>query len=590
MKKIGLIAGIFVLCMAASFSQEIVIPMIKSIYPIECVGWSKDGYKFAYPEDQKIRIRRADDYALLQTIYTADGTINYIHFPSETGGTGLDQLTSVSAKNILETRILPTTSPINTVKLNPDSKPTVLTASRNGNYIATGSEDGAINLFLQNYMTKTLIQYPLKSESKNVFNIDFSADSVYMLSTYEDNTANIWDVASKKVIGRVPYKSEFKIPAIFSQNPMQIFSAKSKRIIGLYDHEGNELKKITSKANIQSITCSSDGKNLIILGTNNIFYFYNIETTKIEKFIPAFNKSPITSYAFTPATDKLLIGHEDGSLYIVKTSQVLLNPGEKTPQFRFEDASNKKAEEKEEEKKSDQKEIKKQEEPQKEQTQAPAGTGTQNPKADTTGKTNTKESTPKTQGTAQRTTETKVANSVVRRLLFPDMDPHSKTEHAILVSAGIGSSTKPYNMSFLLDFGYVNYGLLFPFYFGGMIEPQLSIAFADYPYTYTAIESGEKLKNPFLTGAKVYIPMGFTFFPFESDLEFFTQLQLGSSFNFIWNGNLGSQGITSKVYPCFYAGLKLGIGYRYFQFAITEEYQVMYGFTFSFEVGASIGF
>ncbi|MCR4953178.1 MAG: WD40 repeat domain-containing protein [Treponema sp.] len=584
---ISLLFTILTAPLAAQNSQEIVIPMIKSPYPVKTVGWSKDGYKFAYPEDRRVLIRRATDYALLQTIYTANGSIDFIHFPQETMGEDYDQLATLSKNNILETRILPNNNVINSVKFNPETGSTVLTASRNGNYIATGSGDGIINLFLQNYMTKTLIQYPLKGEETGpVKYIDFSPDNKKLIAVYKNDMGLIWDVASKKIVARIPYMSSFDVPIIFNSDSKSFFSANAKRTIGMYDLEGNEIKKITAKAQVKSITLSADGKHLIVLATNNMFYFYNIETAKLEKYVPAFNKTPLTAYAFTNSNKKLLIGHEDGTIYVIRMEDFLLNPGEKPPKYRFEDMSNKKApddKEDPEEKKQSQKELSENQNQNNNQyNQNQSGNGNQGGG----GEANQNQQSKQT----QVKTESKVANSVVRRLLFPDMDPHSKTEHEIVIDLGVGTSIAPYNLSFSVETGYLNHGLLFPFYFGGMLKPTLAIAFTEYPYTYTNVETGDVLSNPFLTGGKIFVPIGFTFFPFSSDFEMFTQIQLGASFNLIWNGNIGSKGITSKVYPSFYGGLKIGAGYRYFQIAICEEYEVLTGFSFSGELGVRFGF
>lgn len=578
---------LLILLFIPAAAEEIIIPMIKTPYPVKTVGWSKDGYKFAYPEDRRVLIRRATDYALLQTIYTANGTIDFIHFPQETMGDNFDQLATLSKNNILETRILPNTNVINTVKLNHDAASTVLSASRNGNYIATGSSDGVVNLFLQNYMTKTLLQYPLKGEETgSVKYMDFSPDNKNLIVAYKNNMALLWDVASKKIITRLPYNNEMESPIIFDSDSKKYFTAKAKRTVGMYDLEGNEIKKISTKAQIKSLTLSADGKSLIVLATNNMFYFYNIETAKLEKYIPAFNKSPLTSYAFSNSNKKLLIGHDDGTIYVIRTEDFLLNPGEKPPAYKFEDISNKKAPENDKEdsaeRKQTQKEITENQNQNQSQNQN-GGNGNNNQNTSQSNNSNQSQNT-------QQKPQSKVSNSVVRRLLFPDMDPHSKSEHEIVIDIGVGNATSPYNITFSVETGYLNYGLLFPFYFGGMIKPTLSIAFMDYPYTYTDVESGEALRNPFLTGGKIFVPIGFTFFPFNSDFEMFTQLQLGASFNLIWNGNIGSQGITSKVYPSFYGGIKIGAGYRYFQIAICEEYEVLTGFSFSGEIGVRFGF
>ncbi|MCR4735008.1 MAG: hypothetical protein K5829_08405 [Treponema sp.] len=580
-KKLFIGLSLILLFTANAIADEIIVPMIKSPYPATNVGWSKDGYKFAYPEDRRVLIRRASDCALLQTIYTINGSIDFIHFPQETMGESYDQLVTLSKNNILETRFLPNINIVNTVQLNQDTNSTFLTASRNGNYIASGSGDGVINLFLQNYMTKTLLQYPLKGEETGPLKyIDFSMDNKSLAAAYENDIALIWDVASKKQKFKIPYKSALNAPVIFNADSKTVFSAKAKRAVALYDMEGNEIKTIRAKANVKSMTLSADGKSLIILGANNMFYFYNIETAKLEKYVPSFNKSPLTSYAFTNSNKKLLIGHEDGSIYVIKMEDFLLNPGEKAPAYKIEDMSAKKLpEDKEDEEEKEQKKdlIEENKETQAGQQNQTTSSTSQNTDQNTKQNTNVK-------------TETKTANSVVRRVLFPDMDPHSKTEHEIVINLGVGNAVSPYNLTFSVDAGYLNHGVLFPFYFGGMIKPTLSIALKDYPYTYTNIESEETLKNPLLVGSKIYVPIGFTFFPFTSDFEMYTQIQLGASFNFIWNGGIGSNGITSKVYPTFYGGVKIGAGYRYFQISICEEYEVLTGFTFSGQLGVRFGF
>ena len=96
---VSLISLLASFCFAA---EEVIISIIKSPYPVTSVGWSKDGYKFAYPGDRRVLIRRSADYSLLQTIFTANGPIDYIYFPAETMGENLDQLATLSNDNILE--------------------------------------------------------------------------------------------------------------------------------------------------------------------------------------------------------------------------------------------------------------------------------------------------------------------------------------------------------------------------------------------------------------------------------------------------------------------------------------------------------
>lgn len=300
------------------------LPTITTSAPVKTISWDKDSSSFAYAEENRIIVRSAADFSLLQSIETSNGNILFLAFTQSTEGEGQNQLAALSEKDILEYRVLPQREPVHVTDQKYQSEPTVLAYSYNGNYIATGNQSGRIQLYLQNYVTHSFVARTIGSLTTPIHSLYFSRDNKYLISSTEDYKAHIWDVASGELVKELPYYSPSKTPVYISHNSQYIISVTEKDKIIIYDMSFNPLRTIETIFPIESLRLTADGARLIVLTKDNIFRLYDIFTAQLLNFIPAFNGTPITSFAFNNTTTKMVICHEDGSMYVMNVDNEMM--------------------------------------------------------------------------------------------------------------------------------------------------------------------------------------------------------------------------------------------------------------------------
>lgn len=311
------------------FGQEKILPTISTEKPIKTISWDKDSSSFAYAEDNKIIVRSASDYSLLQSIETDNGNLLFLSFTQSTEGDGQNQLATLSEQDVLEYRVLPQRAPIHTTYQELVSTPTTLAYSYNGNYIATANETGRIQIYLQNYVTQTFIARTIGNLNCPIYSLYFSRDNKYLLASTADEKAYVFEVASGDLLKELPYYSAAKTPVFISHNSQYLISATAKDKVIIYDMESNPLRSIETIFPITSMKLTADGAKLIILTEDNIFRLYDIFTAQLLYFIPAFNGTPITSFAFNNITSRLIICHEDGNMYIINVEDSLVTYAKK---------------------------------------------------------------------------------------------------------------------------------------------------------------------------------------------------------------------------------------------------------------------
>ena len=245
--------------------------MIRTVNPVRAVTWNKNGSTFAYAEDKKIILRDSSGYKLIQTIETNNGVIDFLQFPQSTGGIG-DQLVSLSKDNVLEFRILPQIDPIHVARSDSKNISTALGYNYNGNYIATGCDDGSITLQLQNYLTNVFISRSISKLEASINSLYFSRNNKFLVSASADDSVCLWDVASGKLINAFPYYSQSKVPVLMTNDNKNIIMTTDRNKIGVFNHNFKQLRSIQTEVDIQSMTISADGNKLIILTKDNFFY------------------------------------------------------------------------------------------------------------------------------------------------------------------------------------------------------------------------------------------------------------------------------------------------------------------------------
>ncbi|MCR5188805.1 MAG: WD40 repeat domain-containing protein [Treponema sp.] len=161
-----------------------------------------------------------------------------------------------------------------------------------------------------------------------------------------------------------------------------------------------------------------------------------------------------------------------------------------------------------------------------------------------------------------------------------------KDGQGILLNVGAGLLPSPWLFDVSIPIGYRNYKLLKPFYFGITAEPYLGFSPSTFPYNYSW--QGYYLGNPKLLGVRAYIPFGFCMFPLKNKFEVFGEIDLGASFNWIWDGRIGTSFIIGSMFYAFYGEIKVGVAWDMANISLCATYDAILGFSFRVEAGIVI--
>lgn len=153
-----------------------------------------------------------------------------------------------------------------------------------------------------------------------------------------------------------------------------------------------------------------------------------------------------------------------------------------------------------------------------------------------------------------------------------------------IVEAGgkIGIAPNPFTVNIFATGGYVTYRLVKPFYFGGKADFGIGIPGKNFPYVYE--KGGKVISNPKLFTFRGYGVAGISFYPFDPDIEIFTDLSIGYTGTFLWNIKFGTDGNSSKLFSSLYTDVRVGASYKGFKTWIDCEYEPI------FYVAVNVGF
>lgn len=509
------------------------VPLIKSPFGIKGTTWNKDGTTFAYVEGNNIIVRNSEEYTPLQTIITQNGDILFMQFTQSTSGEGLDQLATLTDQHILDIRILPYEEPINTVYLDELQTPSALAFSYNGNYIATGTEDGYVFLFFQNYITNTMTSRNLGKMWGIARSIYFSRDNKYILVSDDYDHIKIWNVITGAIVNEFDYFGHGGAPVLLSNDSQRIVAATGPKSVGIYSFEYELLNEINTESDIVSMDFSGAGDQLIILTEDNRFTFYDFDTFQEIGYIPQYNANPVSSYSFNNTTTKLLVGHTDGSIYVLNIEDVMLAPGEVPPSYFMIAADDPEA-------------LKKL-------------LGIED------------------DDTIVVTDSTDEEVNMVRH----------KNEDVVEFDIGISSIDKPYSVAIKTEAYYKNYTILPPFYFGGGLTPFFAAPPKNFPNEYNNPVDGT-LKKPLLMGISITAPVGLYVYPFSNNIPLFVEFDNGLTLITYWNQIFGSGCLLLPPKVSFTTGLRVGFEYKLVKAYVNANFDTISKFSLGFGVGFNL--
>lgn len=492
-KKRLLSAVLFLALPFCISSKEIDIPVIKIPSSVLALDWNADSSVFAYSEANSVTIRDADDFSKIKTFSVSEENVQQLKFVANKEKS-FEQLVTVSDSSELKIYRLP--GIINTITRKfEDNDECKISFSKNGNYIAAVTPENKIHVYLQFYISNALSGLTLKSpasqvaeeqneggdksaeENVEIVSLAFDSLSKNIAALRSDASVVIWNMSSVEPV-TVIAGAYTKIPCMeFTEDSEKIIFASAEDTIEIKNFLGETVNKISCEDKINSFRLAEDKKTLIVLTKKNQFRYYALDSAEYLGYIPSWNKTAITSYAFSFDSKKLLVGHEDGSIYILNVKDVFYKPGKKPNLYRVYVA----------------------------QENVSAGT----------------RYLPSGEG-AESSGGTALSSSAEMVQAF-----RTRNAHSVEVRADCSILSGIYGVQGGLCAGYTNAGVLKPFYFGGLVRAACAFPSQNFPYTYRS--GGEVIANPLLTSFSAVVPFGISLFPFASDVDVFAELSAGMS-------------------------------------------------------------
>lgn len=240
---------------------------------------------------------------------------------------------------------------------------------------------------------------------------------------------------------------------------------------------GGQPLAIDCPKGIKDICVSADGKNVIVLNSANEFQFADLGTGAFVGYIPPWNETPVTCFDFTNDGKRLLVGHEDGSLYIVDVDKVFVPEGEKAGVFEITDVD---------------------------------------------------------------TGEKMLYDAENAVILGEDDIVIRKTAHNLVVTAAYKYSTSNYFTNGVdIGVGYINDRLINEIYFGGLVDFSFFPPNDNYPFLY-GIGGTVLVKNPSMMGMGITLFVGKTWHPLNNEFEIFVEAQVNGALKFLTSQTNGT--------------------------------------------------
>lgn len=326
----------------ASASVYGTAPSLKTPSPVHGLCWSANNGYFSLTEQNALFIRDGFDSRLIHTI-EYDGAVSLQFAWDIVTETDMFMALSSGGKfSVWNFKDLPNQiaisgeiEPSYSYQFASDRRVTASAFSHSGNHMAVAFDDGTVNLSIVLHYTQKLSDRDLKGHLGNVFALDFSRDDKYLASSGLDDKVFVWDATGGNKICYLPFYSGSGAGALFTKDSSGLIALERPDLITVRNFDGKRLLSIVPRGkSAKAIKLTSSGDKLVVLSARDVLEFYDLQTGKYIGWIPPFNETSLTSFAFNRDDSVLLTGHADGSVYKLRMEKVFLKPNQKPPRMR----------------------------------------------------------------------------------------------------------------------------------------------------------------------------------------------------------------------------------------------------------------
>lgn len=591
MQKICMIL-IFVSVPYTVFAQEY---LLRTQSPVSSCVFSPDGRFFAAAWKNQVAFWDTDSCSVLNVCADYPGDVISIKFSPDSrnllvvcdgGILCVDSIDNFELSTLLET----------------DFDKNILDADFDSDYsvlIPSGGKN--LNSYFLLRYTSQVIQKKLGGHNGTVFRIETAKQSEkpVAVSTSLDGQALVWDLSSYSLINEFHCNVENALPAVISPDGTKIFYAADEENLVVSGIDGSNPLTIQETGGVQTASFSGDGALIAFAVKDGGIKVYDTVSGNIAAEIPSLCNngeketedqiSSINSIAFNPAGKNILVGCENGCLFLWNIDdnsghkQTFLAAGtggsageqstgtggsggtdSSTEQSVGQSGTGSTA---------------------GEQGAGHGGTGStatgQGAGQNSTGNGAGEQST----GTGSTTAGTGAGTDATEN----QGQQKNNSAHHVTVSAGIGSiDTDLYRFTLHLNAGYF-YSVSSLFFFGGTLSLRDSLPAGDFPYKYET--PTEYLNPPSVYSVALCACGGLEFYP-KDFIRVFVQADVGANMRFLWNTSVSSSvagtprfgAVTSLFAGAEFWGARVGGGIEYdTNFGFSGFASVGYTFRFGTE-------
>ena len=318
MQKICMIL-IFVSVPYTVFAQEY---LLRTQSPVSSCVFSPDGRFFAAAWKNQVAFWDTDSCSVLNVCADYPGDVISIKFSPDSqnllvvcdgGILCVDSIDNFELSTLLET----------------DFDKNILDADFDGDYsvlIPSGGKN--LNSYFLLRYTSQVIQKKLGGHNGTVFRIETAKQSEkpVAVSTSLDGQALVWDLSSYSLINEFHCNVENALPAVISPDGTKIFYAADEENLVVSGIDGSNPLTIQETGGVQTASFSGDGALIAFAVKDGGIKVYDTVSGNIAAEIPSLCNngeketedqiSSINSIAFNPAGKNILVGCENGCLFL----------------------------------------------------------------------------------------------------------------------------------------------------------------------------------------------------------------------------------------------------------------------------------
>lgn len=523
-------------------------PSLRMQAPVYGLCWSNDDTLFALTEQNALFVRDSLDNRLIHTI-GFDGAMSLdFSWDVVTRSDMFMALSNNGRLSVWNFRDLPALTvlqnpdPSYSVQLDNTRRATAAAFSHSGNHMAVGYDDNSVSMSIVLHYTQKVSDKTLTGHYAPSYTLAFSDNDGFLASGGRDDRILIWNATDGSRINSLPFYSGAGTPVVFTKDSRNIISMERRNLISVRQFDGSAVLEIRPNSTIKTFAITGRGDALAVQTTEDNIEFYSLENGAYYGYVPPFNETSLTSYAFNSTDSVLLVGHADGSVYKLQLANVFLKPDEKPKDMELtpdevvvQDPEHKKNQSEEPEKKEKASEDKNKEKKEK--------------------KEDKKEEKPEEE----------------KEKWKPKL-PDSR----FMINLGLAARLLPSPYTFGLDFdAKARYMVTAGFYTGGGLSLGIGFPKKDFPYSYSL--GGKEFKSPLMIDMSLFGSIGYQInFKSKKAPALFFECDPGARFSKLYRTKSGST-VTTKWYPSFAADFMVGAGWEYIEVSAGVDFDSILG-------------